>query len=212
MLHVLLTVKPSTRCPGKNRLLWPFTYLWLLAEAAATEEEVRLYLVGEAEEVPPLPPTVQHLPICHANHRRKVELAEEVISPAADDVLVLAQLTQPLRERGLLRRVVEACRRSGRATVTATAADLPDWRVLTFEGEWSRRTDDVPCHLLDGALYAWQRGRSCDIFTAAAPHEVVLRTRSSYVVDVDIAADIPPALAAAWAELMTAGTPNTNDT
>lgn len=209
MLHVLLTVKPSRRFPGKNRLLWPYTYLWLLAEAAAMEEAVQLYVVGEAGEVPqPLPRGVRYLPIEQESHRRKVALAEEAIAPAADDVLVLAQLTQPLRERGLLSRVAEMCRRSGQATVTATAADTHDWRVLTFEGEWSRRTDDVPCRLLDGALYAWQRGHAGDIFTAAAPHAVVLRTRSTYVVDVDTPADLPPGLPAAWAELMTEETHN----
>lgn len=203
MLHVLLTVKPSRRFPGKNRLLWPYTYLWLLAEAAAMEEAVQLYVVGEAGEAPqPLPRGVRYLPIEQESHRRKVALAEEAIAPAADDVLVLAQLTQPLRERGLLSRVAEMCRRSGQATVTATAAETGAWRALGAEGAWTQ-TRRPATALMDGALYAWQRGHAGDIFTATAPHAVVLRTRSTYVVDVDTPADLPPGLPAAWAELMT---------
>lgn len=203
MIHVLLTVKPSLRYPGKNRKLWPFTYKWLLAEAGDTIEPVRLYVVGSADELPaPLPPAVRYLNILTGSHARDVEEAEAQIAPSATDVMVLAQLTQPLRERGLLHRAVDACRRSGRATVTATPEETHAWRELDGNGSW-RPQVAVDAPLLDGALYAWPRGRSCDIFDPRAPHTVVERRRIRLIVDVDEAADVPPALAAAWAELMT---------
>lgn len=203
MIHVLVTVKPSDRCPGKNRLLWPYTYIWLLGEAAAMAEPVQIYVVGHAAEVPPLPRAVRYLCVIRDEHSDVVELAEREIAPAAGDVLVLAQLTQPLREKGLLARVAAAARDTGKSVVTATSAPVPDWRMTDADGCWRRVRFDRRRPMMDGALYAWHPGRALDIFDPGEEHTVVQRDCPPLMVDVDTAADIPPALPAMWAELMT---------
>lgn len=199
MIHALVTVKPSKRFPGKNGKLWNYTFIWLLAEAAALRELVRIYLVGDAGEIPDVPPCVRVLPHLTGSHRGDIEAAEADIAPAAEDVLVLAQLTEPLRERGLLPRVVNAAREQGGSAITATTAAPGTWREVTPNGAWHgelRGNDSAPLH--DGGLYAWLPGHAADIFNPAAPHGVVLR--NTPLVDIDEPSDLPPALPAMWAE------------
>lgn len=200
MIHVLITVKPSTRCPGKNAELARYTVPWLANELLHTPEEVRVYTVGVRTELPDdLPQSWQHIECATGTHRGDVEYAEAQILPAAWDVLLLVQVTQPLRRRKLLADVAAMARRCGCA-VTACKVRQGDWRTLTTRGSWADRKGPYALHH-DGALYGWLPGKAALIFEPAAEHGVVINYDGP-VVDIDTAADVPPALTAAFAELL----------
>ena len=77
MIHVLITVKESKRFPGKNRLLAPFSILWLVNEIAYMEEDVKVYTVGERTQLPlRLPVGWQHIRTEGENHQADIESAE----------------------------------------------------------------------------------------------------------------------------------------
>ncbi len=189
MLHVLITVKPSTRYPGKNARLAGYTLAWLAWELLHEAEPVQVWTVGARAELPELlPPAWRHIECATGSHRGDIEHAEAVICPAAGDVLVLAQLTQPLRRRGLLHEVA-ACTREHGCTVTGCLGRQDDWRTLGEGGRWQpQKGQRVLLH--DGALYGWLPGKVGAIFTPGAEHGVVINY-AGQPVDVDEAADMP---------------------
>lgn len=200
MIHVLITVKPSTRFPGKNARLAGYTVGWLAWEILHTEEAVQVYTVGARQELPgDLPPGWQHIECSTGSHRGDIEHAEARIVTAPGDVMILAQLTQPLRRRGLLGDVAGMARLHGCA-VTGCQSRREDWRALTDTGAWAAHKGGRTV-LHDGALYGWQPGLVGKIFDAAAEHGVVINY-AGQPVDVDTPADVPHALAGAFAELL----------
>lgn len=200
MIHVLITVKPSTRLPGKNARLAGYSVGWLAWELLHEVEPVQVWTVGSREELPGfLPPAWRHIECATGSHRGDIEHAEALIRPAAGDVLVLVQLTQPLRRRGLLHDVVARARERGCA-VTGCLGRQEDWRTVERGGCWQgKKGQRVLLH--DGALYGWQPGKAGAIFCAAAEHGVVINY-AGQPVDVDEAADMPGCLAGAWAEML----------
>ncbi len=200
MIHVLITVKPSTRFPGKNARLIGYTITWLAQEILYSKEEVRVYTVGERSELPcVLPPSWQHIQCLTGSHRGDIEFAEKHISPTPDDVLVLAQLTQPLRRFGLLGDVVNLVREYGSA-VTACQARHDEWRKVDSSGSWNPVKGGRGL-LHDGALFGWIAGNVGDIFSATVPHGVAMNYSGS-VVDIDVKEDIPLGLPSAFGELL----------
>lgn len=202
MIHILITVKKSKRFPGKNRLLAPYTIAWILNETAYMEEQVQVYTVGERSELPlRLPVGWRHIRTACRNHKEDVETAESRIAPNAEDVMLLLQLTQPLREHGLLERAVHCIRAGHECCVSA--AELPDnkWRLVDDNGSWSKK--ELGTQLLaDGQLYAWRPGHSADIFNPQARHMVILSKHRWGLIDIDVADDMPPALDMMVAKLM----------
>lgn len=200
MVHVLITVKPSSRFPGKNARLVGYTVAWLAMELLHMVEPARVYTVGSRTELPAVMPLGwEHIECKTGSHRGDIDHAEAQVAPAPGDVMILAQVTQPLRRMGLLADVAMLARRKGCA-VTACDARQEDWRTLTAAGTWNackgRRT-----MLHDGALYGWQPGKVGMVFDAAAPHAVAINYPGQ-PVDVDVPADIPHALPAAFSELL----------
>lgn len=200
MIHALITVKPSTRFPGKNARLAGYSVGWLAWEILHEEESVQAWTVGCRAELPGfLPPGWRHIECATGSHRGDIEHAEAVIRPAAGDVLVLVQLTQPLRRRGLLHDVVARARERGSA-VTGCLGRQEDWRTVQPGGRWqSQKGQRVLLH--DGALYGWLPGKVEAIFSADAGHGVVINY-TGQPVDVDEPGDIPCSLAGAWAEML----------
>lgn len=204
MLHILLTVHPSTRLPGKNAALWPYTRAWLAQELLYLPEPARVWAVGTPSELgEPLPPAWRVIPCAAGSHMGDLQQAERAIAPAADDVCVLPQITQPLRRRHLLSDMAEAARECGSA-VSCIRTRCEPWRMLADSGAWgSHAAADAAARpaLLDGACYAWLPGRVADIFDPAAPHARVINYDGP-LVDVDEAADVPSWLASAFADLL----------
>ena len=202
MIHVLITVKESSRFPGKNRRLAPYTISWLLLEMAYISEQVRVYTVGERSELPlRLPVGWTHIHTDCRNQQNDVEAAERYIKPASDDVMVLVQVTQPLREHGLLERAVH-CIRAGHSCCT-TAAHCPssDWRRVNNNGSWGKKDSSVQL-ITDGQLYAWKPGHIAEVFTPSARHMIILTKHRWGVVDIDELGDIPPGMDAMAAALL----------
>lgn len=194
MIHVLVTVHPSVRLPGKNKRLAPYTIQWLLSECAYAEEEVRVYTVGARAELPlRLPCAWQHIATKVSSHQAAVEAAERIISPQAEDILMLVQLTQPLREHGLLERAAAMLREGGH-NACRTAAPMPStaWRAVNGQGDAASKQEEEM--LIDGQLYAWRPGHAADIFAAEADCAVLENAHRWGLVDVNREGDIPPAL------------------
>lgn len=203
MIHVLITVKESQRFPGKNRRLAPYTIVWLLNEIAYMEEPVQVYTVGVRSELPlRIPVGWRHIHTHTPGHMKDVQSAEEQIAPAAGDVMVLLQVTQPLREHGMLERAVRLIQDGNDCCVSAAESPKTDWRQLnTDNGNWGTKAEGTQL-LMDGQIYAWKPGHAADIFNPQARHMVVLSQHRWGTVDVDVPQDIPPALSAMAAELL----------
>ena len=193
MIHVVITAKPSTRFPGKNKCLAPYTIAWVERERTLTAEDVQVYTVGSRSEFPEeLPESWQHIECAEGSHLADLSHAENEIAPLRGDVFVLVQLTQPLRRTGLLPDIVNAVRagRYGTAVTYVVQPSTSAWRVLSAEGSWARLKTPEPLRLLDGACFAWLPGRLPDIFIPHTPHAAVYNYTGD-VVDVDYPSDIP---------------------
>lgn len=202
MIHVLITAHESSRFPGKNRRLAPFSIVWLLNEIAYSEEAVQVYTVGDRSEFPfRLPVAWRHIRLKVPRHREVVERAEREIAPAAGDVLVLVQLTQPLREHGLLERIVASVRSGKSSAMTVSQLPCQGWRELDAEG-CPRPKERRQAVMADGLLYAWTPGHAAEIFAPCRAQAVVPTEQHWGIVDINEPGDIPPALEAMAASLV----------
>lgn len=202
MIHVLITVKESKRFPGKNRLLAPFSILWLVNEIAYMEEAVQVYTVGERTQLPlRLPVGWRHIRTAGESHQADVELAEKEIAPTPEDVMVLIQVTQPLREPGLIDKAVRAIREGAECCVSVSEQWDDSWRAVQGSGQWGDKTEQKR-HVVDGQLYAWKSGHACRIFKPACNHALISSGQNWGYVDIDTRADLPPGLKAMAAELL----------
>ena len=208
MICLLITTHPSRRFPGKNAALARYTLDWAGAAALYCREEVKIVHAGPQRPAW-LPPKVQHIHTDpdSGSHLADVLHAEEVLAPAAGDVMVLAQLTQPLRHVCLLAEVAEELRRSGLCVITAAAQPSAEWRRTDASGRWGdKATSRIELHH-DGTLYAWRPGMAADIFDREFPH-AVLRTGCRWaLVDVDHPEDLPTCLPTLWAHALHSDSP-----
>ncbi len=200
MIYVLITTHPSTRFPGKNGLLARYTLDWAAAAALYCHEVVKIVHAGPTRP-DWLPPQVLHLPVAGHSHCADVWEAEQMLKPGGDDVLVLAQLTQPLRHVELLQRAAELARTTRQTVITAAQQPAPAWRAVAPDGTWGRK-NKVSRLYHDGTLYAWLPGRSAAIFDRTAPH-VILSTGCRWaLVDIDEPGDLPASLPTLWANAL----------
>lgn len=197
MIHIQVTVKPSERFPGKNNLLWKYTYLWLLSEKSRIKEDISIYIVGITDEIKNPPTGVILIDVDKGSHLADILAAESIIKPNKDDVFVLTQVTQPLRENGLLEKIVQSARKN-KSAVTVTKQS-GKWRDATNEGKWcgGNKTNKL---CIDGALFAWTPGNAKYIFTPRAKHGLILN--NAPLVDINVSSDIPEWLDTAWAKLL----------
>lgn len=198
MIHLITSSHPSSRYPGKNDRLGRFTTDWAAIAAQYCDEPVKFYHAGPYRPIW-LPLTWYHVQTDpDDDHLTAIQKAEEGATPQPDDVLVLAQLTQPLRSRWLLDEAVELCRNEKKPVISAVEHKNPSWRLVEKDGSWgSKKTIWKPFH--DGRIYAWQPGQLADIFNHSAPHAVLHSGESWCLVDVDIRTDLPPGLESIWA-------------
>lgn len=197
MVNIFITVKPSKRFPGKNDLLWKYTYLWLLSEKSIIKENVAIYIVGDENEIKNIPNNIKIISVNTGGHLSDILAAESIIQPDKNDVFVLTQLTQPLRENGLLEKIVESARKNNSAI--SVTKQQGNWREVDNNGGWNGnyKTDKL---CIDGALFAWTTGNAKQIFTPGCKHGLVLN--NSPLIDIDVPDDIPDWLDTAWAKLM----------
>lgn len=201
MIHVLITVKESERFPGKNRFLAPYTIVWLLNEIAYIKEQVQVYTVGKRSELPlVLPNGWEHIKTACSDHLQDIIAAERKIKPAKTDVMVLAQVTQPIRESYLLARAVECIRAGNKSCITATHRPDEEWRRVS-QGRWKLKKQETALKLT-GQLYAWSPGNAWRIFDHDCTHSVLVTRVGGGIVDIDTPADLPPALPAMFSEVV----------
>lgn len=200
MIYVLITTHPSTRFPGKNALLARYTLDWAAAAALYCHEKV---IIVHAGPEPPdwLPPKVLHLNVRGANHADDVWQAEQMLNPGGDDVLVLAQLTQPLRHVSLLRQAADLVRVSRKTVISAATQPWPAWRWTAPDGTWDPK-GRAERLVHDGVLYAWLPGHSREIFCHEEPHAILPTGCRWSLVDVDEPGDLPASLPTLWANAL----------
>lgn len=209
MLYVIIPVKRSSRFPGKNEVLAPYTRGWLAQELLYVPCSVAVYTVGRWEERPSCFPPPALWPHFEADGRGGMQGDLELFTRAMmardeDALFVLCQLTQPLRERGLLTRAVELVRDEWQLPVVSGINSRTDgWRVMDDDGRHGAHApDDARVIRLDGAVYAWRGVEALLRIFDPNARKVVLERFAVPAVDVDWREDVPPALAAQWAELM----------
>lgn len=203
MIYLLVTTHPSRRYPGKNGLLARYTFDWAAAAALHCQDEVKIVHAGPFRPAW-LPVKVEHIatPQDSGSHLADVLHAETALAPALSDVMVLAQLTQPLRHVCLLAEVVEELRRTGRSVITAAVQPSAEWRRTDAAGRWGDKTTARTELHHDGTLYAWRPGRAADIFNREFPHAVVRTGCRWALVDVDQRGDLPSTLPTLWAHAL----------
>lgn len=210
MIYVIIPVKRSTRFAGKNGVLAPYTRGWLAQELIFMPDRVAVYTVGRMEERPgcfPPPELWPHFEVDAGGMQEDMEVFTRAVMER-DDAAVFVQvlLTQPLRERGLLRRAVLAVRgaEAGLPVVSGLVRREEGWRRLDERGGWAGEhagADDVEV-VLDGAVFAWRNVPELLRIFDRRGRKVVLERRGVPLVDVDWREDVPRALAAVWGEMM----------
>ena len=200
MIYVLITTHPSTRFPGKNAILARYTLDWAAAASLYCHEEVRIVHAGP-ERPAWLPPKVLHLPVAGLSHCADVWEAEKLLNPAEQDVLVLAQLTQPLRHVELLQQAADLARSSRKTVISAATQPWNAWRWTAPDGTWSPK-GRAERLIHDGVLYAWQRGHSQEIFAHEEPHAILPTGCRWALVDIDEPGDLPASLPTLWANAL----------
>lgn len=190
MLHILITVKPSERCPGKNKALAELTYKWLKEEIKNIKEPFKIYTVGYKSEVAECLSSCTHVECATGSHCSDIKFAESIIKANPDtDIFILLQLTNPVRRKNLLKDAVEKVRNTGKSTVSCCITYENKWRVLDEKGRWSKIKPSNTSRMIDGALYAWLPSNADTIFDAAAEHSIVDNIHGSYI-DVDFNDDM----------------------
>lgn len=209
MIHIIIPVKASRRFPRKNHMLAPYTVAWLACELLHLQEPYRVHIVGPSSERPaafPPPETWPHHPLEPRGMLEDMEeITHRIIRRDPAPLCIQLLLTQPLREPGLLRRVIAVSRAADPTlpTITATNRISTTWRALDAQGAHgihppTAATRDI---LLDGAAYAWSTLTALRrIFDPAAPKNILERYGVP-LCDIDYAEDLPPALSAQWAAL-----------
>lgn len=200
MIYVLITTHPSTRFPGKNAILARYTLDWAAAASLYCHEEVRIVHAGP-ERPDWLPPKVFHLHVAGHSHCDDVWEAEKLLNPAEQDVLVLAQLTQPLRHVALLQQAADLARSSRKTVISAATQPWKAWRWTAPDGTWSPK-GRAERLVHDGVLYAWQRGHSQEIFYHEEPHAILPTGCRWALVDIDEPGDLPASLTTLWANAL----------
>lgn len=201
MIHVLITVKESERFPGKNRFLAPYTITWLLNEIAYIKEDVTVHTVGRRSELPlRLPHSWLHINTECVSHLEDIEYAEKQISPKEGDVMVLAQVTQPVREPFLLEQCIDCIRRGHKSCITVANLDSSSWRTV-IDTRWNKKTEESELKI-SGQLYAWRPGFCKDIFDPHSDHGIVFTNSSWGLIDIDKREQVPPALSAICADTL----------
>lgn len=200
MIYVLITTHPSTRFPGKNAILARYTLDWAAAASLYCHEDVTIVHAGP-ERPDWLPPRVPHLYVSGHSHRADVFEAEKLLNPAEKDVLVLAQLTQPLRHVELLQQAADLARSSRKSVISAANQPWNAWRWTAPDGTWSPK-GRAERLVHDGVLYAWQRGHSQEIFCHEEPHAILPSGYRWALVDIDEPGDLPDSLPTLWANAL----------
>lgn len=201
MIHILLTVKKSERFPGKNKLLWPYSRLWLAQEMLYLPDRVECWWVGDPAEIPAdAPPLWQVLDIKTGSHRGDIEEACRHIAWQDNAAkFVLIQLTQPLRSRGLLRRAVTALD-AAEPVVSVTYRRPEGWRI---PGSTAKKSEAFRAHV-DGQIYAWKTPAGLDaIFDSPERCNYLDSCQQALIADIDYPADLPPNLPGLAGALLT---------
>lgn len=199
MIHVLICNKASSRFPGKNELLFDYTYIWLIRELSLIDEECSVYTVGKRLDIE-TPRGWTHINTPCNNHHDDIRMAMAAINADDSDAYALPQLTQPLRRRGLLSGAVDKMREFGLPVISASRSRIDEWRELDMLGRWKKQDASGRRLIYDGALYVWNNKNFKHVFDNSSPHTIVENV--DCVVDIDYKDDIPVNLNKMWADLM----------
>lgn len=190
-IHIIIPVKQSHRYPGKNRALYGFTLQWLYQELLDNPElQYTLTIVGDPKEVPYLPENANILVTDCKSQYYDILTAARQYNEA--DIFVHLQLTQPVRQRGLLKKAIQAYLDTHIPVISATMMYDESWRVLNKHGNWKGNCKDYDKKVAhyDGAIYVWQPDNLKNVFNKDAQHIVIIQDLP-WLIDVDYKDDVP---------------------
>lgn len=155
------------------------------------QHDITVVAVGDKTE---LSFPVQFIEAPCVSQQEDLQLAEDTY-PA--DVHVLLQLTQPIRERGLLLRTIEQFKENGRTIISGTLMPNMCWRAVDENGVWSPKKGGRTVYH-DGVIYAWGRGMLHEVYERETPHDLIISSERLPLVDIDYREDIPEDLDILW--------------
>lgn len=144
-------------------------------------------VVGDETELDWIPEYCNFLHAECKSQRDDLKLAEEFY---CNPLNVLLQLTQPVREKGLLKRTLDLLVATKKTVVSATEGYDDSWRKIDENGIWLPKKDERVLHH-DGVIYAWEQGHVDDIFTREQEHTVVVSSKRFPLIDIDYEGNIP---------------------
>lgn len=193
---IICNNKDSKRNPGKNKRLYCFTADWLKREAEAitkkTDFEIQIIetraqqnMLGDVASFE-LCKNAKWTLVCAEPCGVHCIAAKEAMNHLQDpDVVVLLQLSNPVRRPGLLFDAVNLAAVSNRVVASCVLDYSDDWRRVRYDKSINPRSNEKVTKI-DGAMYAWNPDAVpvYEVFQPLAPKEWVLNYEGE-VADVD---------------------------
>lgn len=206
MTRIIIPAIPSQGFQNRSLALWNCTLNWLATELLFTDMPggVQVEVWGKLENIPPrIPDSWRHYRTSAATEEAVAIEADSVSVPG--DILVMVSLATPLRERGLLEKVLEAARHTGMPVGTVANQHRDNWREVDQEGKYCNiPVDEAPRTVWDGQVLAWPASRGHEAVDPQAPHVMVHTNHVWATVNAGIPADLPPGLTAMAGEMLLA--------
>ena len=190
---VMVCVKPSERLPRKNELLAHFSARWCKYQKDNILPNLEVWCVSPGGCFGALGDGWQHV-AATGSHEQVLGDGVAAAGLKPTDIIVLVQLTQPLREWWLLESVLRGLANNPcGVVVTAYDAEATDWRALDDHGAWGWQSSERRrLTRIDGALYACAVARLSGIFDNSVAHGVVKHQKWIGEIDVDYRGDLLP--------------------
>lgn len=192
-LFITVPWKASKRFPGKNLLLWPYTVRYVADSLPAVEgmftdivwcivardDGDTLPDIGAAAETAGIPLLV--FKAHGSSHMEDMWEWSESVGVSDGDVVIMLQVTNPVRRPGLLRDAAEAAADGG-VVRTYTRCDNVSWLALDNPDS---RPDSPSVDVFDGALFAARGGDMSWVGTRDPRPCTYIFNYSGPVCDVD---------------------------
>lgn len=216
MIHIIIPMVPSKEFPGRALQLWTYTMNWLATELLYTGPEyahvstgeshkLSVTLCGRHSEMPARLPEGWNRFLTDSGSWEGAAVEAEKAIGHEGDFFVLARPETPLRERGMLERVLDAALCTKRPVVTASVQHRDNWKELDAEGRYCNVPMDLnPRMVWDGQLLAWSYGQAQAAVSPSAEHIMVRSNHAWGNLDISIPPDMPPGLPSMAADMLLA--------
>ena len=192
--------KESVRLPNKNRILRRYTLQWLDHEIKSLGNEYEVEVIELRNSKVAVDTSDDHrlgykitALFCPDEVSREMrDLIEWSEDRTESSLIILLQLTQPMRRKGLLKDALRAIRdHDGYLVCSYVRQPFSEaWRVISGNrwNETIRRDKEQYLDLYDGALYGWQ-GKNQRLLWDYEREKRLIYNYTGSLVDVDTIED-----------------------